>query len=102
VIDLFPPGPRDPQGIHQIIWDEISNEPFKLPAEKQLTVAAYQSLPTRVAYVEPVAVGDSLPNMPLFLYQGNYTNVPLEETYLATWNALPIDLRRLLVPDATP
>ena len=24
VIDLFPPGPRDPQGIHPLIWDKIS------------------------------------------------------------------------------
>ena len=23
VLDLFPPGPRDPQGIHKAIWDEI-------------------------------------------------------------------------------
>ncbi len=96
VIDLFPPGPRDPQGIHQAIWDEISNEPFELPPDKPLTIAAYQALPSRMAYVEPVAVGDPLPDMPLFLHEERYINVPLEETYASTWNALPLEVRRLL------
>ena len=42
VVDLFPPGPRDPQGIHPLIWDEISEQPFALPAAKPLTLASYQ------------------------------------------------------------
>jgi hypothetical protein len=28
VVDLFPPTPRDPQGIHKAIWDEFGDEPF--------------------------------------------------------------------------
>jgi hypothetical protein len=24
IIDLFPPGPRDPHGIHEAIWSEIA------------------------------------------------------------------------------
>src|SRR5262249_11706299 len=31
VIDLFPPGPRDPQGIHKAIWDEFEEENLELP-----------------------------------------------------------------------
>ncbi len=27
IVDLFPPGPRDPQGIHKAIWDRIRDEP---------------------------------------------------------------------------
>jgi len=34
VIDLFPPGPRDPRGIHPLVWDEISEQPFELPPGK--------------------------------------------------------------------
>ena len=41
IIDLFPPTPRDPQGMHPLIWDEIVEEPFELPADKPLTLAAY-------------------------------------------------------------
>src|SRR5437667_6923907 len=34
VIDLFPPGKRDPQGIHKAIWDEFVEEDFELPPDK--------------------------------------------------------------------
>ena len=58
IIDLFPPTPRDLQGIHQKIWSELADEPFVLPADKPLTLAAYTAgVPLR-AFVEPVAVGD--------------------------------------------
>ena len=30
VVDLFPPGPRDPQGIHKAIWDEFIDNDFHL------------------------------------------------------------------------
>ena len=96
VVDLFPPGPRDPQGIHKSIWDELTDEPFELPADKPLTLAAYQASPVKTAFVEPVAVGDSLPDMPLFLDGDFYVNVPLEAPYLATWNVLPKERRSLL------
>src|SRR5262245_43244409 len=33
VIDLLPPTPRDPQGMHKAIWDEIEEEPFELPPD---------------------------------------------------------------------
>jgi len=62
VVDLFPPGPRDPQGIHKTIWDEIAEVQFELPPDKPLTLAAYEAGPVKVAYVEPVAVGDALPD----------------------------------------
>jgi hypothetical protein len=41
IVDLFPPSRRDPQGIHKVIWDRIHDEPFELPPDKPLTVAAY-------------------------------------------------------------
>ena len=41
VVDLFPPSVRDPQGIHKAIWDEIEEQPFELPADRPLTLAAY-------------------------------------------------------------
>ena len=38
---------------------------------------------------EPVAVGNQLPNMPLFLNNDAHVLVPLEPTYQATWDASP-------------
>jgi hypothetical protein len=93
IVDLFPPGPRDPQGIHKVIWDRLTDEPFALPPEKPLTVAAYAVGTETVAYVEPVAVGDVLPDMPLFLTGDRYVPCPLEETYRTAWEQFPPPLR---------
>ena len=68
VADLFPPTPRDPEGIHQRIWDDLVGEPFESrPADKPLTVAGYDAGEPLTAYVDPVAVGDRLPDAALFL-----------------------------------
>lgn len=96
VIDLFPPAPRDPQGIHKAIWDELKEESFVLPPDKPLTLAAYSAGVVKVAYVEPVAVGDVLPDMPLFLEPEVYVPAPLETTYQATWCVFPAPLKGLL------
>jgi hypothetical protein len=103
VIDLFPPGPRDPQGLHKAIWDEFQDEDFARPSDKPLTLAAYDAGPTQVAYVEFVAVGDALPDMPLFLQPEFYVPAPLEATYQTTWQVFPAALKGLLeAPTAGP
>ena len=40
-----------------------------------------------------MAVGDALPDMPLFLTNDVHVTVPLEPTYQATWDACPEELR---------
>jgi hypothetical protein len=97
VIDLLPPSKRDPQGIHKAIWDQIKEDEIELPADKPLTLAAYDAGPPQVAYVEFVAVGDSLPDMPIFLKPGLYVPAPLEATYQRTWDDFfPAPLKDLL------
>jgi uncharacterized protein DUF4058 len=98
MVDLFPPSDRDPQGIHKAIWDEITDRPFELPADKHLTVVAYRAVPTKMAYVEPMAVGDDLPGLPIFLTEDEYVPAPLEETYRASWAVFPADFKELLEP----
>jgi hypothetical protein len=98
VIDLFPPTSRDPQGLHKAIWDEILEEPFELPPDKPLTLAAYSAGLPLVAYVEPVAVGDVLTEMPLFLEPECYVPAPLEATYQATWATCPAPLKDAVDP----
>ena len=96
IIDLFPPSARDSQGIHKVIWDEIWEEPFELPPDKPLTLAAYSAGIPKKSFVEPVAVGDPLPDMPVFLDSATYILAPLEPTYLATWETCPQPLRELI------
>ena len=43
VIDLFPPTPRDPFGIHKVIWDEIEEKDFTLPEGKDRILASYET-----------------------------------------------------------
>ncbi len=100
VIDPFPPSPRDPQGIHKAIWDEITDEPFALPADRRLTLAAYQAAPIKTAYVEPLAVGQVIPDMPLFLDGTHYVKTPLDSTYNAALSVVPKHLRERLVEGA--
>lgn len=97
VIDLFPPTRRDPQGIHKAIWDDFLEEDFELPADKPLTLVSYEAALEPAAYVEPVAVGDRLPDMPIFLRPGYYVPAPLEKSYQRTWDEFfPAPFRRLL------
>jgi hypothetical protein len=61
-----------------------------------LTLVAYEAEPQPAAYVEPVAVGDMLPDMPIFLKPGYYVPAPLETTYQTAWSVFPAPLKRLL------
>jgi hypothetical protein len=95
-VDPFPPSPRDPQGLHKAIRDELQQEPFELPADRPLTLAAYSGGPTLAAFVQPVGVGEELPDMPLFLEPDAWLPVPLAATYSASWDAFPAVLKPLL------
>jgi hypothetical protein len=100
LLDLFPPSKRDPHGIHAVLWEDIAEEEFTPPPDKPLTLASYMSDLTVKAYVEAVAVGDPLPDMPLFLEPNGYVLVPLEATYRSAFAAVPRRWRRVLDPSA--
>jgi len=93
IVDLFPPSVRDPHGIHKAIWDQFKEEPFDLPPDTPLTLASYVADSEKVAYVENVAVGDRLPDMPLFLTPDHYVPCPLEASYHVTWGVFPKALK---------
>lgn len=96
LIDPFPPGPRDPNGVHAAIWQEVEEGSFQLPADKPLTLVAYECDLTTRAYIEPIAVGDVLPEMALFLEPHGCVRVPLEATYQAAYAVLPRRWQRVL------
>lgn len=98
VVDPFPPTPRDPDGLHKLIWDNFVVEDFALPAGQDRTLASYEheARGAFAAHIEPVGVGDALPDMPLFIAPGAHILVPLEETYLAAWDGTPAPIRRLV------
>ena len=89
ILDLHPPGPRDPQGIHKAIWDDIEESEFELPPDMPLTLASYRADQPPEAFLEFTAVGLSLTAMPLFLNLAEYITVPLESSYQSAWDAVP-------------
>jgi hypothetical protein len=99
LVDLFPPGPHDPCGLHGIILQSLeqSDKPYDWPAEEPLTLASYVAGPGVDIYLEHLAVGAPLTEMPLFLRPDRYVNVPLEATYQASYGGMPPFWREVLV-----
>ncbi len=102
VVDLFPPTPRDPEGIHAAIMDEYGHVPFAFDPAKPLTVASYEAGDLPTAYVDPLAVGDLLPSSPLFLTEDFHVPVPLEAAYMEAWTVYPRLLKAIIAPPQTP
>jgi hypothetical protein len=61
-----------------------------------LTLTGYCAGPEVEVYLEHMAVGAVLPEMPLFLRPDRYVNVPLEPTYQAAYRGVPAFWREVL------
>jgi len=97
ILDLFPPTRRDPHGVHSAIWEQIEADVvFLSPADKPLTLVAYEAGADIAAFIEPVAIGDILPNMPVILEPGGAVELLLEETYQSAFAAYPLRWRTVL------
>jgi hypothetical protein len=95
VIDVLPPGPHDPRGMHAAFWECSHGSSHGCTSEEPIGVAAYrveidsERLLIPHAYFEPLKSGAPLPDMPLFLSETDYVEVPLEQTYQEAWNRVP-------------
>jgi hypothetical protein len=98
LVDLLPPGRHNPQGMHGVIRQRLdqSDEPYDLPADEPLTLAAYAAGPQVEVYLEHLAVGAVLTAMPLFLRPDRYVDAPLEATYQAAYRGVPAFWRDVL------
>jgi hypothetical protein len=96
IVDLYPPGPRDPQGIHGAIWEYVTGQEYRMPSGKSLTLAAYDVADGLRAYVVHLGTGDGLTDMPLFLQPRAHVAVPLETTYGLAFAAVPRRWRAVL------
>jgi hypothetical protein len=82
--------------MHAAIWGEIEDEAYQPPPDKPLTIAAYAAGQPVRAFVQPAAVGDVLPDMPLILREERYVLAPLEPTYQAAWRGVPTRWKSVL------
>ena len=98
IIDPIPVSSRDPFGLHAAIIEDFQDDPLRLPPETPLSVFAYECDDRVRSYLEPLAVGDCLPDMPVFLYPEMYIDVPLEATYMGAWEAVPGRWQKVIAP----
>lgn len=99
LIDILPPGPVDPDGLPVAL--SVTD-----PADVPVVTAAepYSLLSVRCAedsdlpggFAEIVGRNEQLPDMPLFLSEDHYVNIPLESTYLRAWDELPEPWREIV------
>lgn len=90
LIHLLPATRHDPHGIHGAVWSAYDTRGYEPPADGPLTLASYIGRPgDPEAFVEPVAVGQDLPDMPLFLSTERYVYAPLAGAYQLAWRELP-------------
>ena len=103
LVDLFPPTTRDPNGLHAAVWEEFDNTPQPLDPAKPLTAVSYEALGGGdvEGYIEPLAVGARLPDMPVFLRIDGCVMAPLEATYSAAWAEVPTRWQRVVDPTVT-
>ncbi len=85
IVDLFPTSVCNPEGIHGLLW----NDSFKLPDDRRLTLVSYRIDVLNEAFIEPVAVGQEMHDMPVFLDRAWYVNAPLRSTYESAWRGVP-------------
>jgi hypothetical protein len=98
LVELFPPGPHDPSGMHGSILDELEpgGASYSLPPDAPLTLASYAAGPPVDIYLEHFGVGSLLAEMPLFLRSDRYVNAPLESTYRAAYTDVPLIWREVI------
>jgi hypothetical protein len=78
------------------IWADLDpDDDVVAQPDKPLTLGSYQAEKLPEAEIECIAVGDTLPEMPLYLYDGQI-DAPLEVTYQAAFRGMPAYWRDVL------
>lgn len=93
LVDLHPPGAFDPDGLHNVIWKELAQPPTTFDPDHPLAVVSYAAGEPIKAYIEPLAVGDALPQASLFLTPRQHVLLPLERSYRRAFQRLPRHLQ---------
>jgi hypothetical protein len=94
IVDPFPPDRRAPEGLHALIFGGSSENTRGPRADRSSSFVSYECREEIRAYLETIAIGEPLPEMPVFLLpREGFVEVPLEETYAATWRATPAEVR---------
>lgn len=97
VADPFPPSKSNPNGLHPLVWKVLGRKaPPPPPEGRPYTFVGYRADDAATAYLNYIAIGQSLPVVPLFLTEDRFVTLPLEETYTAAFADLAPDDREKL------
>jgi hypothetical protein len=102
LVDVYPPTSRDPEGIHPKVWGTDDDNTFHFDPDRPLTFASYIGGEGAQAFVEPAAVGEPAPSMPVFLAHSLFVTLPLDFTYTAAFDAVPARWRKVLTEKPKP
>jgi Protein of unknown function (DUF4058) len=98
LLDPFPPLMREQEGLHPAVWTHFSDDAETNPPNRPLTFASYESEEDLEAFVEPLAVGEALPDIPVFLSEGVHVMLPLESLYQRAWAEVPRRWQEVIAP----
>ncbi|MBI4604199.1 MAG: DUF4058 family protein [Planctomycetes bacterium] len=98
MLDLHDPTNLVPRGFHILIADDLGHEASQPPADRPLSAVTYQVLDGGAvrAHFVPLKVGDSMPEMPVFLTLHEFLRLPLEATYNEAYRSVPWKFREAL------
>lgn len=98
VVDVLPPGPADPGGMHPLICRKlrVRNTAGEPPPDRPISLVGYDASRPVEAYLSYTGVGQPLPPVPLFLHGEVYVDLPLEETYTTGYTRLPAAIKARL------
>lgn len=91
IIDPFPTN-----SVHSSVWEEFSGKGIDPNKDTSASLVSFFVGNHPAAFVDDVAIGSVIPDMPLFLAENVHVSLPLEETYRTAWDGFPQPLRQLL------
>jgi hypothetical protein len=95
-LDLLPPNKFTPSGLGGAIWATVSGYDYPFSLERPLAADAFQAGRVVELYANPLAVGDELPEVPLFLSDELYIDLPLAASYAEAFEECAPQDRELL------
>ena len=98
IVDLQAATSLVPGGFHELVSRAYGEEPPSRPGDRPLEAVSYEVIGghTVRSHVVPLACGDALPEMPVFLRPRWFVRLPLERTYFEALQGLPARFRRVL------
>jgi hypothetical protein len=95
-LDILPPTKFTPIGLGGAIWTAVNGNDYPFTADKPLAADGFQAGRVVELYANALAVGDELPEVPLFLSEEIYIDLPLASTYAEVFASIAPDDRELL------